>query len=410
MAWHWSVLIGICSSLVLALTGCAPSAPRSGTASADAFYAFPRAVPRVKATLQSVVNQLNGDIIIITGSPDEVAVDASATGTGTAREAARVLAGNRINLTNNANQIEISRADDKEAALLPRAWLHARVPPDIDLPAIRTRAGNIEVYGPVGKVTAIVTETGNIEVRGANGDVDLTTQKGSIIADIMGGKSIKANAKEGNLDLCAVDVSVTASTTAGGVRFIGTLRGGLTHTFFTTGAGSIQIAVPAYPKGHPKGQVYRVTASTADNSISVEFPAYSYEDGNISKKPLPICGVIHSSGPYDYHVENTSAVTGRIEVSAALTGTYFYTGTLADTYYRFDTSQTNVSFYTPVPLSIHIYTSAQLNQIIAGKESIASECQAALDTLSATAATVNLKTERGPILIQHIRMLGNEAQ
>ena len=222
----------------------------------------------------------------------------------------------------------------------------------------------------------------------------------------MGGKSITANAKEGNLDICAVDARVTAKTTGGAVRFVGTLQSGQTHNFSTTGAGSIQIALPAYPKDHPKGQVYRVIATTTGSPINTEYPAYRYQSGD----SLPICGFIYGNGPYDYHVENTTAKMGRIEVSPALTITYFYTGTLADTYYRFDTNQTYVSFFTPVPQSIHIYTSAQLNQIFAGKESIAPDCQAALDALSTTATTVTLKTDRGPILIQHIRMLGDGAQ
>jgi hypothetical protein len=406
MALHWLVLIGTWSSLALVLMGCAPSAPRSGNVSADAFFSFSRVIPHSTVTLPGISNQLNGDIIVVTGNEDELALDAVATGSGQSREADRILAGNRVAINNADNGIFIRRVDGlsaAEAGALTRGWLHLRVPPDRDLPTLGVGTGNIEVYGRVRNVTAIITNTGDIRVRGANGDVDLTTQKGSIIADIMGGKTIKANAKEGNLDICAVDAFVTAATTGGWVRFIGTLQGGKTHNLSTTGAGSIQIAVPAYPEGHPAGQVYRVTATTTNNSINTEYPAYRYR----SEVSLPICGFIYGNGPYDYHVENTAANTGRIEVSPALTITYFYTGTLTDTYYRFDTNQTYVSFFTPVPQSIHIYTAAQLNQIIAGKESIASECAAALDALSSTVATVTLKTDRGPITIQHIRMLGD---
>ncbi len=318
MAWHWSVLIGVWCSLALALTGCAPSAPRGGTASADVLYAFSRAIPRNTTALPAISNLLNGDIIVVTGSEGEVALDAFATGNGPSRETARILADKGVAINNADNGISIRRAEGlngQEVAALTKDWLHVRVPPDRDLPPISVGTGNIEVYGRVGKVTAVISETGDIRVRGANGDVNLTTQKGSIIADIMAGHAIKANAKEGNLDICAVGAFVTASTTNGWVRFIGTLQGGQTHTFSTTGAGSIQIALPAYPKDHPKGQVYRVTATTTGSPISTEYPAYRYQSGD----SLPICGFIYGSGPYDYHVENTTAKTGRIEVSPALT-------------------------------------------------------------------------------------------
>jgi hypothetical protein len=413
MACRLWVSIGIWCGLALVLMGCASTAVSGGPASADAFYAFSRRIPRSTTTLPSILNQLNGDIIVVTGNEDDLAVDAFASGTGASREAVRALAGNAMVINNDDHGIAIRRADGlsgNEAKVLTRGWLHVRVPPDKKLPVLEVGTGNIEVYGRVGNVTAAITDTGDIKVRGANGDVSLTTQKGSIIADIMAGKSITAHAKEGNLDLCAVSAIVDASTTNGWVRFIGTLQGGHAHTFSTTGAGSIQIAVPAYPKGHAAGQVYHVTASTAGNSINIEFPAYRFENNKTSTNALPICGFIESNGPYDYHVENTLAGTGRIEVSPAVTGTYYFTGTFTDTYYQFDTTQTKIAFFTPVPQSIHIYTAAQRNQIIAGKETIAPECAAALESLSPNAAVLNLKTDRGPIIIQHIHMLGDDAQ
>ena len=54
---------------------------------------------------------------------------------------------------------------------------------------------------------------------------------------------------------------------------------------------------------------------------------------------------------------------GRIEVTPVLTSAYFFSGTLATNYIRFDTNQTRVAFYTPLPQSIHIYTAAQLKAL-----------------------------------------------
>jgi hypothetical protein len=77
---------------------------------------------------------------------------------------------------------------------------------------------------------------------------------------------------------------------------------------------------------------------------------------------------------------------------------------LATDYFRFDTNQTRVSFYTPIAQSIHIYTAAQLNEIIAGREPIAPDCRAALSAPSDKAIAVTLKTDRGIVSIHHTIM------
>jgi hypothetical protein len=278
--------------------------------------------------------------------------------------------------------------------------LHVLTPPSTELPDVSTHAGNIEVCGDVGNLTAAVSGKGDIKARGANGDVRLTTEQGSITADILSGHAITARAiAEGNIDIRAEEAVVTAATNSGNIRFYGSLHPGAVHRFTVTDTGNIHVAVPAYPDP-AKQIIYRIT--TSDNPVQIDYPALG-----ATRQALSICGFIHGSGPYDYHVENTAAPLGRIEISPVITGAYFFTGTLAASYFRFDTNQTRVSFYTPITQSIHIYTAAQLNQITAGKAGIAKECEAAVSDDLAGAIVINLATKRGLVYVHHRLMPTN---
>ncbi len=401
----WLVVIGLWCSLVFVSTGCDSRNSSAASASADVYLTHPRTGVSDKLTLQHVINNLGGGgIIVVTGRSGEVDADGIATASGNLLEIVRIGAGRRITVTNDAaNNVEVlllPEADEKAPALQLSALLHVAVPLGTDLHYIGTPAGgNIEVYGNVGNVTAVISNSGNIEVRGADGNVNLSTQRGSIIADIMPGRDITTRAAEGSIDIHAVDAFVSAATTGGNVRFYGTLRPGQTHYFTTTGAGGVQVALLPYPDKILTPQVYRFNVATSASPVNVEYPPRG-----TGGEALPICGFIYSSGPYDYHIENTPAFMGRIQVSPVITGAYFFSGTLATKYFRFDTNQTQVSFYTPITQSIHIYTAAQLNQIIAGKESIAPECQAALDSDLGNAIVLGLKAERGPVYIHHMIM------
>ena len=336
MPRHWMAVIGLWCSVVLVFTGCGVGGASAGAASADVYLAHPRAIPPGTRTMQHVINGLGGGVFIVTGRNDEIAADVMATVSGSSLEAARIGAAQRITLTNDADKVEVRllpEASGTNTDSRYKAVLHLAVPSTVDLPDISTHAGNVEVYGNVGKVTAVISNGGNIEIRGADGNIDLTTDGGSITADIMRGRDITLHAANGSIDLHAVEALVSAATTNGSVRFSGTLRAGRTHYFTTTAGGGIQIALPAYPAGYPNPQIYRAYVTTSASPINVEYPARGTDN-----KALPICGFIHSSGPYDYHVETTPATMGRIEVSPVVTGTYFFSGTLGTTYFRFDTN------------------------------------------------------------------------
>ena len=427
MSSLWMVVVGLWCGAVLLATGCNPDATAIGAAPNDVYLARPRTNVFGKLTLRRVINQIGGGgIIIVTGRSGEISTDGIATASGKSLEAARIGAGRRITVTNDAaDNVEVRllpETDEKAPPLQFGALLHVAVPPATDLPYINTPtgnigvygnvgnvtavisdSGNIEVYGNVGDVTATITNTGNIAVRGAGGNVNLSTRRGSIVADIMPGRVVMVRAAEGDIDIHAVDALVSAETTGRNIRFYGTLRAGLTHNFTTTAAGSIKVALPPYPgdpaKYSPSQQIYRFYVATSEGPVNVEYPALG-----TSNEVLPICGFIHGSGPYDYHVENTPARTGRIEVSPGVTGTDFFSGTLATNYFRFETDNTRVAFYTPLPQSIHIYTAAQLNQIRAGKEPIVPECQAALEADAGNAIVLRLTTGSGPVYIHNMLM------
>ncbi len=401
-------VVALCSILMLLFSGCDSANVRSIDPPADVYLAR---LPQIaqKKSVDHIVNLIGGDIIVITSPGERILTDVIAHGSGNSMEDLRFEIADHINVTNDGMDIEarfVLDANGKAPPSPTSVQFHVVVPSAVNLPDIRTHAGNIEVDGNVGGVKAEISDHGNIEVRGANGAVDLKTNQGSIIADIMQGQSIKTHAADGDLDLRAVDAFVSASTTNKDIRFYGTLQAGKTHSFTTTGAGNINIAMPPYPNGHPAPQVYRFDVTTSASPVDVEYPAMGA--GNASAaRALAICGFIHSSGPYDYHVENTSANTGRIEVSPVITGTYFFSGTLATDYFRFDTNQTRVSFFTPVAQSIHIYTADQLNAIAlggAGKDSISPDCQAALSPDSSSAITVMMKTDSGSVYIHDMTM------
>jgi hypothetical protein len=399
--------VGIWSVFVLLLTGCDRTDPVApGSAQEDIFQAHSEPVqPNVVLPI-SVTDGLDGNIIIIAARDPEVAADAVDTGVGGSVEPARREAQDHNTLKNTATQVQIqprSAADGSAINPADRAFLHVRVPLGAVLTEVRTRTGDIGIYGAVSDVTAAVETKGNIEVLGGNGNVNLTTANGGIQIDLMPGKRIDAHASQGNLDIIAVDALVSASTTEQNVRFIGTLRSSATHVFSTTGGGNVTVAVPAYPKDHPRPAIYRVTARTSVHPIIIDFPP----DQKDSENPLAICGVIHSAGPYDYHVESTTVRFGRIEVTPAMTTTSFYfSGVLTTSYYRFDTDRPQLSLFTPRSQSIHIYTAADLAKIAAGKVKPDTDCEAALrdDLNQPTAISLDLKSGSGRIFFHHIDM------
>jgi hypothetical protein len=401
--------VGIWSVLVLLLAGCDRTDPVApGSAQEDIFQAKGVAVAPNPPIVLPIRNGMNGNITVIAARDPEVAADAVATGTGATPEAVRRELQDHIALASSPAQAQIQSITDSNGRgpdAGDRVFLHVRVPPEAILSDVRTREGNIGIYGAVGKVTAVAANKGDIEVLGGNGDVDLSTANGSIQVDLMPGKNINVRANNGTVDIIAVAAQVAAaSTTQKDVRFIGTLRGGFTHVFSTTGSGNVSIAVPAYHGGEPEPVIYRVTARTSVHPIVIDFPP----DQKDSKNSLTICGVIHSPGPYDYHIESTDVRFGRIEVRPAVTTTFYFTGVLATSYYRFDTDRPQLALFAPRSQSIHIYTTADLAKIHANNVTPHADCAEALrldlNQPIPAAITVDMKSDSGRIFFHHIDM------
>ncbi len=402
MSPSWIALISIWSAII-ALTGCQPPDPAAaGNVREDLFLAAPkRSIPH-SALPVSVTNEVGGDIVIITGSNEEVAPDATVTGAQASVEGARVEAQEHITLTNvvlanGMAQVQLIRQGEMNTK--DSAALHVRVPSGANLNEVSTHAGNIGVYGPVENVTAVITDSGDIEVLGGTGNVNLLTESGSITIDLVPeGETITAKAQNGAIDIHAVKAQVSASTTKGDIRFVGTLRSGEPHSFTTTEGGNIVIALPAYPDG--QSAAYRIHAQTSTQPIITDYPA----DRKDGKGPLAICGVIYSPGPYRYYIEQTPVRFGRLEISPSLTTTLHFTGTLTSEYYRFDTDQPQVSVFTPRSQAIHIYPAAELSQIAAGKMPVDAACEQALkiDPNQLSAVELNLRSTTGRIFVHHI--------
>lgn len=400
MSSLWLVIIGM--GIVLICGGCNFQEPGNGTVHENSYLADPERVALNPLPYQ-IINEVGGDIAIVAGHDSEVAADAIDMGTGLNTEAALLEAEHHFTLTQSANEVRVKLVSDgQNIDPQDRAALHVRVPASLVLSSVQTHAGSIGLFGNIGSVTAAIKGKGDILARGVDGDVNLSAENGSIVADVTSGRSVMVQAAGGDIEIMAVDAIVSAITTKGNVRFVGTLRPNKTHTFTTTGTGSVDIAVPAFPPN--SDQWVRVSAATSVNSIEADYPARRRDNS----APLTICGVIHSAGPYDYHIENIGTHFGRIKVSPSQTTTFYLTATLSAAYLRFDTNRPQISIFAPVPQSIHIYTEADLSQMNTGPESVDPGCKDALKpNLSQPTTVVNISAERGRIVFHHTNMLNH---
>ena len=103
-----------CSPQEIVFTGCGTANARNSDPPADVYLARPpRQVDLGKMRVPHIINQLGGDIVVITGPGDRVLTDVIATGAGNSMEAARVEVGRHITVTNDPTDIEVSPVVDE---------------------------------------------------------------------------------------------------------------------------------------------------------------------------------------------------------------------------------------------------------------------------------------------------------
>src|SRR5512141_246116 len=214
-------------SFLTLLTACSvytASATPSGGFSAENFEAQQLTVSSPVAV--TIVSELPGEIQVISYPAAEVAVDAITTGRGNSEDAA----------TRQAQQGSHVTSEFKDGGVLIQArvgestpdhfLLHVRVPHGssikVDSPRI---TANVNIAGETKDVTVQVRQ-GDIAVRGAMGELNLKTDRGSIVVDEHDGQNhtLDLRANTGSITLFALNAKVLASTTNGSIRFVGTLR------------------------------------------------------------------------------------------------------------------------------------------------------------------------------------------
>jgi hypothetical protein len=344
----------------------------------------------------SLINEIGGDIVVVTGGTDQMIVEVTATSTSNSTEEAIVEAESQITTTSKllrdgTREIKVYRTgkpDDDDQVLL-----HIEIPAGTVLSNITNKSGDIHVYGNIGDVTA-TTNSGDIYLMGGNGNAILETSHGSIVADMLPHQNLLLIAADGDITITARDASVTATATNGSISFSGDFHNPSDDQLTTTGEGNIHVAVL-------DPSPYRVYATSVISSdvISDFSPAATLP---VSLTEFAVCGFIHSSAQTDRSQMNTNDHFGRIEVMPALSGTQVYTGMLSAAFYRFETNQTHLKFFMPEPYKVYTYDEPQINQIHSGKLKIDPACQQALADNESVKFTLYLRTDTGRIQIHQI--------
>lgn len=169
------------------------------------------------------LNNPSGAVRVRSWNEDSVKVDAVKNGRNTS-EFSQV----RIQVTATADRVEISTVHPRGRNISVSVDYNIFVPKTVNLDAIRTASGEIEVSGPIRRLTAgtasggisvnNVTEdallsaaSGNISAKGVGGNIRATTASGKIIID-NAESSLRAQAASGSVDVRNVRGDVHADS------------------------------------------------------------------------------------------------------------------------------------------------------------------------------------------------------
>jgi RNA polymerase sigma factor (sigma-70 family) len=126
---------------------------------------------------------------------------------------------------------------------------------------------NALLHVPPGAILELHTNDGAVSIIGGAGAVNLSTTNGAVLIKEHSG-SLNLRTSNGAVDIRADRAAVTATTSNSIITFAGTLTTG-DHTF-TTSNGNITLSLP-------KGESFRIDASTKIGRVSSTFPAKGVE-------------------------------------------------------------------------------------------------------------------------------------
>ena len=392
----WVALLGLTAA------GCNQPDPASGAFVAEQVISASFPTPAHSGAIAVTVVTFNGDIDVVTDAIVAPEAEITARGVGADREAAIADAQQNISsklaVLPNGYSISVQRTEPMPDQ--SRAAVHLRAPPGTALD-LKTNLGNITVSGPMGDVKA-ATDKGDVSVRGSAGKLILATGRGSIEVD-GGQRQLNLSAAEGNIGIVSSNVTVTARTTNGQIRYSGSLAAG-TSTFGTTHQG-ITILLPLYT-------LFNVDATTSDNAITSEYPLT--RSTGLSR--TIVCAAIDGNPSVSLDLVPTQATSGHIIVNALdgrnhTYGTIRFVGALDGTYYDFHSNAGSLVAAVPDQSTFHIVTGLDGGKIVSVTTPIISTggpsglqlCdRQARSSQPKPATTLILRTTGGPIEIRQI--------
>ena len=334
-AMLWSILILL---LLPGTTAC--SVPRAGaTPSSDvSLNVFGAQQLLVSSPVPvTIVSELSGEIQVISYPVAEVAVDSITTGRGNTEDAVALQAQQTNNVVLQFKDGGVLIQAQPGEAVPERILLHVRVPNGSSIIVDSPRAAASVIVAGETRDVRVQVRQGDIDVRGATGNLDLRTERGSIVVDHRDGqnRTLELHANEGEIALFALNAKVQASTTNGSIQFIGTLRemngnaiGNFLSEFTIKGKGNISVALPNNTK-------FRFRAFGGANVLT-----------DLARDAEP-CGLV-SSPDYDFHRRLLKVGdAGRIEVGGTFTNTSQVQGIYGNGILYFETDRNLITVFDP---------------------------------------------------------------
>lgn len=331
----WPILTLLLLMWTTACNASPAGATPSSDVSLDVFGA--QQLPVSAPVTVTIVSELSGEIQVVSYPAAEVAVDSITTGRGNTEDAAALQAQQTNNIALQFKDGRVLIQAQLGEAVPERILLHVRVPNGSSIIVDSPRAAASVIIAGETKGIRVQVRQGDITVRGASGDLDLRTERGSIVVDHRDdqNRTLELHANEGGIALFALNAKVQASTNNGSIQFIGTLRemdgnsiGNFLSEFAIKGKGNISLALPNNTK-------FRFRAFGGAKVIT-----------DLARNAEP-CGLV-SSPDYDFHRRLLKqGDAGRIEVGGTFTNTSQVQGIYGNGILYFETDRNLITVFDP---------------------------------------------------------------